>query len=85
VPGLVARRRPVVAAVVWLGMVAEYIRYDKEHVWGAVLDMLKFLFCMFRLPFAWRSSENAAGSWRGMRRAAIALSMLFAGLTYRHD
>jgi hypothetical protein len=73
---------PVIAIATWLGMVAEDFRYDEEHFWGAVLDTLKFLFCLFWLVVAWRCSGNAAGFWRGAGRVAIALSILFVGLTY---
>lgn len=73
---------PVVAMATWLGMLAEDFRYDEEHFWGAVLDTLKFLFCLFWLVVAWRCSGNAAGFWRGTGRVAIALSILFVGLTY---
>ncbi len=74
---------PVIAAATWLGITAEDFRFDEEHAWGAILDTLKFMLCLFWLVSAWRCSHNVgSGFWRGMGRLAIALSVLFVGLTY---
>ena len=54
---------------------------DKIHNLGS--DTLKFMLCLFWLVSAWRCSHNVgSGFWRGMGRLAIALSVLFVGLTY---
>ena len=74
---------PVVAAAMWLGMTAEDLRFDEEHFWGAVLDTVKFMLCLFWLVAAWRCSGNTgSGFWRATGRMAIALCVLFVGLTY---
>ena len=73
---------PVVAIATWLGMTAEDFRYDEEHFWGALLDTLKFMLCLFWLVVAWRCADNADSFWRGVGRVAIALSVLFVGMTY---
>ena len=74
---------PVIAAATWVGMKAEDFRFDEEHVWGAILDTFKFMLCLFWLVVAWRCSHNVGnGFWRGTGRLAIALSVLFVGLTY---
>lgn len=73
---------PAVAVAIWLGMAAADFRYDEEHFWGAVLDTLKFMLCLFWLVAAWRCPDNTgSGFWRGAGRLAIALSVLFVGLT----
>ena len=74
---------PVIAAATWLGITAEDLRYDEAHFGGAVLDTVKFMLCLFWLVAAWRCSGNAGnGFWRATGRLAIALSILFVGLTY---
>jgi hypothetical protein len=74
---------PVLAAALWLGMTAENFRYDEAHFWGAMLDTLKFLLCLFWLTLAWRSSGNVRHRfWRAAARCTIAAGLLFVGLTY---
>ena len=74
---------PVVSAAMWLGISAEDFRYAEEHFWGAVIDTLKFLLCLFWLISAWRCVHNTGSRfWRGAGRFAISIAILFVDLTY---
>jgi hypothetical protein len=72
----------VLAGADSLGVTAENLRYDEAHFWGAMLDMLKFLLCVFWLTLAWRCSGNVRHLfWRAAAWLTIAAGLLFVGLT----
>lgn len=73
----------VLAAAIWLGLTAETFRYEEAHFWGAMLDTLKLLLCLFWLTLAWRTARDVRHQfWRLAARCAVAAGLVFVGLTY---
>jgi hypothetical protein len=73
----------ILAAATWLALTAESFRYEEAHFWGALLDTLKLLLCLFWLTLAWRTAADVRHRfWRLAARCAIAAGLVIVGLTY---